>query len=69
MDAARKQPKPHGWSEGLELLAQTRETRSMGYEISQVSRWIAMAETTVKKSIRQTTLEKAEQGLCLCCGE
>lgn len=41
----------------------------MGYETSQISRWLAMADVTVKRSLRQQTVHAAEQGLCLKCGQ
>jgi hypothetical protein len=40
----------------------------MGYAESQLSRYLAMAEVRVKRSLEKDTLEKAKSGKCLVCG-
>lgn len=35
---------------------------------AQLSRWLSMAETRVKRSLEKETIEKAKSGKCLICG-
>jgi hypothetical protein len=37
----------------------------MGFEDSQLARWLSMANVRVKKSVKIKTLDRAKQGICV----
>jgi len=41
----------------------------MGFETSQLARYLSMAQVRAKRSIEKETLEKVKSGNCLICGK
>lgn len=48
---------------------QPSEAEAMQYEQSQLSRYLSMADTKVKRTKEKETIEKVEGGKCLMCGK